>query len=158
MRCVVGSLACAIVCACAGACTQPPPPDNGHVTVTLQPPYSDLPAAPPGTAIEAGSRVTLDDRQQEAIAAGVSKWMKDTRTPQFGGMAATRNSRGFITVCGQVNGRNGAGAYAGMTPYVGVLIGTHANPEFIVVGIAGSVRERDDVEALCRDSGIAPVG
>ena len=154
MRSVVGSLACAVVCVSAGACVQQAP-DNGHVTLTLQPPYGELPAAPPGTAIEAGSKVTLDARQQEAIAAGVSKWMKDPRTPQFSTMAATRNKSGFITVCGQVNGRNSAGAYAGMAPYVGVLMGTRTSPEFVVVGIAGSVRERDEVTALCRDSGIA---
>jgi hypothetical protein len=39
------------------------------------------------------------------------------------------NSRGTITVCGLVAGRNGSGAYVGMAPYVGVMMGTRASPD-----------------------------
>ena len=40
-----------------------------------------------------------------------------------------------------------------MTRYVGVMMGTTASPEFVVVGIAGSPRERAEVSSLCRESG-----
>ena len=84
---------------------------------------------------------------------GVAKWMKDPRTAQFGTMEAARDSRGTITVCGHVQGRNSKGAYAAMTRYVGMMMGTTASLEFVVVGIAGSPRERAEVSSLCRESG-----
>ena len=71
------------------------------------------------------------------------------------GLAGARNSRGTITICGEVDGRNGNGAYVGMRPYVGVLMGTPAAPEFVVVGIAASDRERAEVRSLCRESGVS---
>jgi hypothetical protein len=131
------------------------PEETAHMPVTLTPPYDALPAAPAGTAIEAGTRVPLDARQQEAVAAGVAKWMKDPRTPQFSAMEGARNSKGQITVCGQVDGRGDKGSYLGMAPYIGVLMGPRTSPEFVVVGIGGTTRERAEVTALCRDSGIA---
>ena len=42
------------------------------------------------------------------------------------------------------------GAYAAMTRYVGVMMGTTASLEFVVVGIAGSPRERAEVSSLLR--------
>jgi hypothetical protein len=72
---------------------------------------------------------------------------------QFGTMEAARNSRGTVTVCGNVQGRNASGAYSSMTRYIGVMMGSTASPEFVVVGIAGSPRERAEVLALRRESG-----
>ena len=71
-------------------------------------------------------------------------------------MSGARTSRGLVTVCGEVDGRNGNGLYVGMRPYVGVLMGTPTSPEFVVVGIAASDRERAEVASLCRDSGVTP--
>jgi hypothetical protein len=90
------------------------------------------------------------------VVTGVSKWMKAPASTQFGIMSGARNSRGVVTVCGEVNGRNGNGAYVGMRPYVGVLMGPPASPDFVVVGIAASERERAEVASLCRESGVAP--
>ena len=135
-----------------GGCVTPET-DVAHHAVTLTPPYSDLPPAPAGIKIESGVKVVLDAHLQEAVVIGVAKWMKDPRTVQFGTMEAARNSRGTVTVCGNVQGRNANGAYASMTRYVGVMMGTTASPEFVVVGIAGSPRERAEVLALCRESG-----
>jgi hypothetical protein len=126
--------------------------------VSLVAPYGDLPAAPVGTTIKAGSRVVLDARQQEAVVAGVSKWMKTPASTRFGLMSGARNSRGTITVCGEVDGRNGNGLYVGMRPYVGVMMGTSASPDFVVVGIAASDRERAEVASICRESGVAQAG
>jgi hypothetical protein len=142
--------------ACVGACVSDAGQHIAHNPVSLVPPYSELPPAPAGTAIEAGTKVTLDARQQEAVVAGVSKWMKTPASTRFGIMSGARNSRGTITVCGEVDGRNGNGAYVGMKPYVGVMMGTPAAPEFVVVGIAASERERTEVVSLCRESGVSP--
>jgi hypothetical protein len=142
---------CLAVFVSASACV---PEETASLPITLQPPYDALPAAPPGTAIEAGMPVPLDARQQEAVAAGVAKWMKDPRTPQFTPMQGARNGKGLITVCGQVSGRGDKGSYLGMAPYVGVLMGPGTSPDFVMVGIGGTQRERAEVTALCRDSGI----
>lgn len=156
MRSPVRPIICAMAFACVGACMPDAGEHAAHHPVSLVPPYNELPAAPAGTSIEAGTKVTLDARQQEAVVAGVGKWMKAPASTQFGIMSGARNSRGMVTVCGEINGRNGSGAYVGMRPYVGVLMGTPASPEFVVVGIAASERERAEVASLCRESGVTP--
>ncbi len=152
MRSPFPSMLSAMALVCVGACTVD---DSAHLAVSLQPPYSQLPPAPSGFPIEAGTTVALDARQQEAVVVGVAKWLKDPGSAQFSTMAGVRNSRGTITVCGHVTGRNSAGLFVGMAPYVGVLMGLPANPDFVVAGIGGSSRERAEVMALCQESGVA---
>lgn len=146
---------CVVAFACVGACVSDPGQHTAHNPVSLVPPYNELPAAPAGMAIEAGTKVALDARQQEAVVSGISRWMKTPTSTRFGIMNGARNSRGTVTVCGDVDGRNGNGAYVGMRPYVGVLMGTPDAPEFVVVGIAASDRERAEVRSLCRESGVS---
>jgi len=155
MRSLVRSIICAMALACVSACVPDAAQHTAHNPVSLVPPYNELPPAPAGASIEAGTKVVLDARQQEAVVAGVSKWMKAPASIQFGIMSGARNSRGIVTVCGEVNGRNGNGAYVGMRPFVGVLMGMPASPDFVVVGIAASERERTEVASLCRESGVA---
>lgn len=147
-------IACAAVCVCLAACV----PDAANTTVSLPPPYNALPPAPAGAPIEAVTAVVLDARQQEAVVAGVVKWLKDPGSAQFGAMAGARNSGGAITVCGEVSGRNSAGAVVGMAPFVGVLMGTPVRLDFVLVGLAASAQERAEVTSLCRESGIARAG
>ena len=128
--------------------------DPAYLPVTLPPPYSDLPDAPPGTAIEPGMPIRLDPRQQEAVVAGVLRWMKEPGSVSFGAINAVKARQGKIVVCGEVNGRNTAGAYPGMAPFVGVIVGKPASPEFIVVSIAQSGPPRAEVQAICQQSGI----
>jgi hypothetical protein len=154
MRSLVRPIICAMAFACVGACMSDAVQHSAHNPVSLVPPYNELPAAPAGTSIEAGKKVVLDARQQEAVVAGVNKWMKAPASTRFGIMSGARNSRGIVTVCGEVDGRNGNGAYVGMRPYVGVMMGTPTSPDFVVVGIAASERERAEVASICRDSGV----
>jgi hypothetical protein len=128
--------------------------DPAYLPVALQPPYSGLPDAPAGTTIEPGMPIRLDPRQQEAVVAGVLKWMKEPGTASFGPMKAVKARQGKVVVCGEVNGRNGAGAYPGMAPFVGVMGGKAAAPEFIVITIAQSGPPRAEVQAICQQSGI----
>ena len=158
MRSPIRPILCAMAFACIGACVSDPVQHAAHNPVSLVPPYNELPPAPAGMTIEPGTKVTLDARQQEAVVAGVSKWMKTPASTRFGLMSGARNSRGTITVCGEVDGRNGNGLYVGMRPYVGVMMGTPASPDFVVVGIAASERERAEVASICRDSGVAQAG
>ena len=156
MRSPIRSIICAVALAFVDGCASDAGQHAAHNPVSLVPPYSELPRAPAGTSIEAGTKVTLDARQQEAVVAGVSKWMKTPASTRFGLMNGARNSRGMVTVCGEVDGRNGNGLYVGMRPYVGVMMGTSASPDFVVVGIAASDRERAEVASICRESGVAP--
>jgi hypothetical protein len=128
--------------------------DPAYLPVSLQPPYSGWPEAPPGTPIEPGMPVRLDPRQQEAVVAGVSKWMKDPASASFGTMSGVKLRQGAIAVCGEVDGRNSAGVYTGMARFVGVMMGPARAPEFVVVGIAHSGQARAEVEAICQKSGI----
>jgi hypothetical protein len=128
--------------------------DPAYLPVSLQPPYSGWPEAPPGTPLEPGMPVRLDPRQQEAVVAGVSKWMKDPASASFGTMSGVKLRQGAIAVCGEVDGRNSAGVYTGMARFVGVMMGPARAPEFVVVGIAHSGQARAEVEAICQKSGI----
>ena len=95
------SLVVVAVVAALAACT----PDTPHTPIFLAPPYDGLPPARPGTTIEPGRPVGLDARQRKTVVVSVQKWMKDPASVQFGTIEAVRNSRGLITVCGEVNGR-----------------------------------------------------
>jgi hypothetical protein len=128
--------------------------DPAYLPVSLQPPYKDLPAGPAGAAIELGMPIKLDPRQQEAVVAAVIKWMKEPGTASFGAMGAVKARRGQIVVCGEVNGRNSAGVYPGLAPFVGVMVGSPMTPEFIVISIAQSGPPRAEVQAICHQSGI----
>jgi hypothetical protein len=128
--------------------------DPAYLPVSLQPPYSDISEAPPGTPIEPGMPIKLDPRQQEAIVAAVSKWMKNPASASFGAIAGVKLRQGRIAVCGEVDGRNSAGAYPGMSRFVGVMMGTTTKPEFVVVGIAQAGQPRAEIDSICQRSGI----
>lgn len=128
--------------------------DPAYLPVSLPPPYNSLPEAPVDATIEPGMPVRLDPRQQEAVVAGVVKWMKDPASASFGTLAGARSRRGRIVVCGEVSGRNSAGAYADMAPFIGVLMGRPTAPEFVVVDIAQSGQPRAEIRRLCAESGI----
>ena len=60
---------------------------------------------------------------------------------QFLRIEAVQNGRGRIIVCGEVNGRNSAGNVT-ISPFVGVLMGSDGDNDFVVVGIGSPDRER----------------
>ena len=128
--------------------------DPAYLPVSLPAPYSSWPDAPTGTPIEPGMPVRLDPRQQEAVVAGVSKWMKDPASASFGPIAGVKSRQGLTVVCGDVDGRNSAGAYAGMARFIGVMMGPARTPEFVVVSIAQNGQARTEVEGICQKSGI----
>jgi hypothetical protein len=128
--------------------------DPAYLPVSLSPPYSTLPEVPPDTPIEPGMPVKLDPRQQEAVVAGVSKWMKEPGSASFGAMSGVKLRQGPIAVCGEVDGRNSTGVYAGMARYVGVMMGPPKAPDFVVVSIAHNGKPRAEIESICQRSGI----
>lgn len=144
-RCITVAAACLALSACQA--------DLAHHPISLQ----DLPDVAPGTRIEAGKPVPLSPQQQEAIVTGVTKWLKDARSAQFGNMQAARNRRGVITVCGTIDGRNDFGRLVGQSPFIGVLQGPPATPTFVLVDIGTAGADRAGVSSLCRESGITGI-
>jgi hypothetical protein len=139
-----------ILCVPLAGCVQS---DTANLPVSLPAPYNHWEASP-DTPIQPGMPVSLDSRQQEAVVQAVVKWMKDPASASFGNVAGAKSRNGRIVVCGRVSGRNSAGVYTGMAPFVGVLMGLPAAPEFVVVSIAQSGKPRAEVEAICQQSGI----
>ena len=135
-------------------CLQQQQPDLAYLPVSLQPPYSTLPDAPADMTVEPGLPTKLDPRQQEVVVASVIKWMKEPGTASFGTLNAVKMRQGKIVVCGEVNGRNSAGAYPGMALFVGVMVGMPIAPEFIVIRIAQNGSARAEIQAICQQTGI----
>src|SRR5450631_2919259 len=73
-------------------------------------------------------RARLSLRHPPRALACDTKWMKDPVSVQFRGIEAVQNSRGLITVCGEVNGRNSAGKVS-ISPFIGVLMGPDADAD-----------------------------
>ena len=130
--------------------TQPRPYAGGAGEALLP---SD-PQGGPAPAILRGESAKLDPQQQEVIIVGVTKWLKDRSSARFGPMQVVRDPRGPVVVCGWIDGHNGAGAYRGMSPYIGVLMGPRNDAEFLVVGIGATARERAEVLSLCAEVGV----
>src|SRR5260370_28384978 len=116
------------------------PDDPAHMPMFLTAPYNAWPPVPAGTPIEPGRPVGLNGGQQGAVVTGVLKWMKDPGSVQFRGIEGVQNSRGRITVCGEVNGRNTAGRPVGMEPVVGVPIGPDGGGAVALVGDGAAPR------------------
>jgi hypothetical protein len=150
---------CAIACSGVGSCA----PEDSAFNFTFAPPAHEGAFQAGSVAgmhgngdavVEPGRPIAMDPRQQEAVVAGVARWLKDPRSVRFGSMQAVRDGRGIVTVCGWVDGRNSAGAYRGLAPYIGLLMGTRNGSDFVVVGIGGTRRDRVDVLALCEEVGV----
>jgi len=137
-----------------GACQ----PDLAHHPISVQAPPGNGLSASSDLRIEIGIPLALSAVQQEAVVTGVRPWLKDGASARFGEMRAARNSRGVITVCGSVDGRNSAGRLVGLSPFVGVLQGTAAAPTFVLVEIGTLAADRAIVQSLCHESGIYGIG
>src|SRR5260370_11844352 len=122
----------AICCVTVAACA---PAVRPNMPIRLVPPYSDLPDPPPGAAIEPGMPVKLDQRQLEAVIDGVIKWMKDPASVSFADINAVKGRHGVVVVCGDVNGRNSAGALVAKSPFIAALMGQAKAPTLLVVQI-----------------------
>lgn len=136
----------------AWSCAPPRPGRTPQLQVT--PCLPSDPQHGPAPAILRGEPAKLDPQQQEIVIVGVTKWLKDRSSASFGPMQGVRDPRGALVVCGWIDGRNGVGAYRGMSPYIGVLTGPREGAEFVVVGIGATARERAEVLSLCGEVGV----
>ncbi|MGO7817934.1 hypothetical protein ACC684_11715 [Rhizobium ruizarguesonis] len=133
-------------------------PDLGCVPSPKQPQQQAAPKTPKqidtGPAPAPSGPYRLSEVEQSAIQAGVRLRLKDPTSPLFGGMAATRDSRGFVYVCGLVNAKNSYGGYAGDQPYFGMLVGNAPTVSFAVVGFGGTDTESGAILSACKEYGV----
>ncbi len=95
-----------LVCTLAmGGCAYVPPPPLENTVIPTQPtkPYS------------------LTAENIMAVKTAVSSVMKDPFSSQFDKLRASQIG-GKVTVCGEVNSRNGYGGYSGFSPFIVFLI------------------------------------
>ncbi len=96
----------------------------------------------------------LSQTEQLAVQTGVREGLKDPASAMFGGMAASRNAKGFVYVCGSVNAKNSFGGYVGHQPYFGMLIGEGPKVGFVVAVLGGEETKSEAILKVCRDHGI----
>src|SRR4029450_8994705 len=131
------------------------PPRPGRAPAAQAKPCSPSdPQGGPTPAILRGEPAKLDPQQQEDVVIGVTKWLKDRSSARFGTIEEVRAPGRPVAACGSIRGHSGAGAYRGMSPYIGVLTGSRNDAEFVVVGIGATARERADVLSLCAEVGV----
>ena len=126
--------------------------DPAYLPVSLEPPYSELPDAPAGSAIEPGMPVKLEPRQLDAVVVGVLKWMKDPPSVAFVDIGRQEPAGPH---CRLRRGRrpNSTGTLLAKSRFVGAMMGQPAAPDF-VVSRSPLGQPRTAVEAICQQSGI----
>lgn len=102
-------------------------------------------------AREVSRPVELTPELSAKVQDGVRHAMKDPESARFGTMRAASNSKGDVSVCGYVNGRNSLGGYTGDQPFVGMI----ALGAFHVTSIGATFAEQMAVKEVCRNHGIS---
>lgn len=103
------------------------------------------------SSIVPGQPVKLTAAQINAVHAGVREGLKDPDSARFGMIAAVRDDKDVITVCGMANAKNSYGGYAGSKPYHGVLAKAGF---FVPIGIGGDEDAVQVTSEMCKRSGI----
>lgn len=84
--------------------------------------------------------------------------MKDADSAKFGTIAASRNTKGAVSVCGYVNGKNSYGGYTGEQPFIGVLFDRPNIPldkRFVLAwGFGSSPKVANAILQMCYKSGV----
>ena len=113
------------------------------------------PAQTPSTFAERRTPYTLNDTDRAAMLEGFRASVRDPNSVMLGDAKATITAGGVVTVCGQVNGKNGYGGYTGFRPYLGVLGTQDGRRIFSVVSIAEGGTHPEAVAMVCAKNGIS---
>lgn len=91
----------------------------------------------------------------EVIKRDLAESLKDPGSAIFGAIAAVEDTKGVVTVCGVVNGRNSYGGYTGKKPFTGVLgTNTRGQRVFGLAGIGSTTNMSLSVMTLCERYGL----
>ncbi|SFL18732.1 hypothetical protein [Methylorubrum salsuginis] len=105
-----------------------------------------------GAQSEAPKLIKLSPKQVAVIKKEVASKLKDYTSARFEApFLAAQMNEAAIGVCGFVNGKNSYGAYAGNTPFSGVL-GVKGEG-FFVTGFGSSDGDRAGVYYACEKTG-----
>jgi hypothetical protein len=98
----------------------------------------------------------LTQVEQKIVKFAVAMQLKDPGSPVFGNMAASVSDVGVVQVCGTVNAKNSYGAYAGLAPYLGVLVTSGAGNRVFAVSAIGDGGDNSAlaVITICQARGI----
>jgi hypothetical protein len=100
-----------------------------------------------------GEPYMLTSTDEVVVKNTVTKGFKDPVSAQFENLKAARSGV-KVTVCGQVNGKNGYGAYAGFSPFI-VFLNPQANTAAITELASGDASSEQINRILnsCRAAG-----
>lgn len=87
----------------------------------------------------------LTANQRASVERQIRNQLKDPESARFGGIAAVKDDKGAITVCGAVNAKNSFGGYTGHRPFVGLLFGD----SFLVSNFGETDRDAVVVTTVC---------
>lgn len=95
--------------------------DSRWGSVTSAPPQ---PAAFPALQVIDDTRNVLTFEQQKALFAGLSDRLRDPASTQL--RLLRRSTKNKLQICGELNAKNGFGAYVGFAPFMGAIVGDRA--------------------------------
>jgi hypothetical protein len=104
--------------------------------------------------ITPGKPIALSDAQKNTVRRGVREKLKDPDSAKFVSLSAVKDDKGMVYVCGMVNAKNSYGGYTGMSPFLGMMMGSKPKEFFAVVGIGSDAASSAAHLELCRRHGI----
>ncbi|MGV1790224.1 hypothetical protein [Rhizobium sp. A37_96] len=106
--------------------------------------------------LEKGIPYQLSAKETAAVEKGLREQLPYEGLLLFGPMAASKNSKGHVSVCGTITAMGGYGGIANKRPYVGMMVNVKPLFGFVPIVIADdSVTGQSAVILTCRRMGIA---
>ncbi|TXH81249.1 MAG: hypothetical protein E6Q77_08555 [Rhizobium sp.] len=108
-----------------------------------------------GDNLEKGVPYQLNAKETAAVEKGLREQLPYEGLLLFGPMAASKNSKGHVSVCGTITAMGGYGGIANKRPYVGMMVNLKPLFGFVPIVIADeSTTGQSAVILTCRRMGI----
>lgn len=109
-----------------------------------------------GDNLEKGTPYQLSTKETAAVEKGWRERLPYESVLLFGPMAASKDSKGYVSVCGTITAMGGYGGIANKRPYVGMMVNVKPLFGFVPIVIANdSTTGQSAVILTCRRMGIA---
>ncbi|OJY62716.1 MAG: hypothetical protein BGP09_16660 [Rhizobium sp. 60-20] len=108
-----------------------------------------------GDNLERGAPYELSARETRAVEKGLREQLPYEGLLLFGPMAASKNSKGHVSVCGTLTAMGGYSGIVSKRPYVGMMVNVKPLFGFVPIVIADeSTTGQSAVILTCRRMGI----